>query len=193
MNDGDRGGDDAGLTGWSADVFEACRARRIDLIATVPDGGLTPLLAAMERAPGVDVVTLSTEEEGVAVAVGAWLGGRRAALFMQSSGVGNCVNMLSLPAMTRAPLPILVTMRGEWGEFNAWQTPMGRAVRPSFEAMGVAVRHCADEADVGPTFEAMCDLAFNTGAAAATLVGQRVVGAKQFVGEDVQFVGEDVR
>ena len=169
-----------GLTGWSADVFQACRARSINLIATVPDGGLTPLLAAMEQANGVEVVTLTNEAEGVALTAGAWLGGRKAALFMQSSGVGNCINMLSLPAIMRTPCLMLVTMRGEWGEFNVWQTPMSRGVRPSLEGIGARVYHCDREDDVGPTFAAGADLAFNTGAAVAVLVGQRVIGAKNF-------------
>ena len=168
------------LTGWSKDVFDACRARGIDLIATVPDGGLTPILAAMEADENIDVVTLTNEAEGAALTSGAWLGGRKASLFMQSSGVGNCINMLSLPAMMRTPCLMLVTMRGEWGEFNIWQTPMSKGTRPALEAMGVRVYHCDREADVGPTFAAAADLAFNTGAAVAVLVGQRVIGTKDF-------------
>jgi hypothetical protein len=70
---------------------------------------------------------LTTEEEGIALAAGAWLGGQRAVLLMQSSGVGNCINMLSLPVNCRMPFLTLVTMRGEWGEFNPWQVPMGTA------------------------------------------------------------------
>ncbi len=57
---------------------------------------------------------------------GAWLGGVRGVLLMQSSGVGNCVNLLSLVQECRFPLLMIVTMRGEWGETNPWQVPMGR-------------------------------------------------------------------
>ena len=78
---------------------------------------------------------LTTEEEGIALAAGAWLGGQRSVLLMQSSGVGNCINMLSLSAICRFPLLMLVTMRGEWAEFNPWQVPMGRATQPALEAM----------------------------------------------------------
>lgn len=69
---------------------------------------------------------MTTEEEGIGVVTGSWLGGQRAALLMQSSGVGNCVNMFSLLDSCRVPFLTLVTMRGEYAEFNPWQGPMGR-------------------------------------------------------------------
>ncbi len=75
-------------------------------------------------------VVLTTEEEGVAMAAGAWLGGQRCALLMQSSGVGNCINMLSLSRICRFPMLMFITMRGEWEEFNPWQVPMGSIVEP---------------------------------------------------------------
>ncbi len=165
---------------WSAEVFDVLRRKSIRLVATVPDGGLTRLLNLCEPSTEVRVVTLTTEEEGIGVLTGAWLGGERGALFMQSSGVGNCVNTLSLPRVCGAPCLMLVTMRGQWGEFNPWQVPMGSAVRPVFEAMGV---HCypVDRAEeVAPTFAAAADLAFNSMASAAVLVSQRVIGAKEF-------------
>ena len=77
---------------------------------------------------GMRLVTLTTEEEGIGIATGCWLGGKRAMIAMQSSGVGNCINALGLPAAFRAPCLMLVTMRGQWGEFNPWQVPMGQAV-----------------------------------------------------------------
>ena len=66
----------------------------------------------------------------MALAAGAWLGGQRAALLMQSSGVGNCINMLSLTRTCRFPMLMFITMRGEWEEFNPWQVPMGSIVEP---------------------------------------------------------------
>ncbi len=165
---------------WSAEVFEVMRRKSIRLAATVPDGGLTRLLNLCEQSPEVRVVTLTTEEEGIGLLTGAWLGGERGALLMQSSGVGNCVNTLSLPRVCGAPCLMLVTMRGQWGEFNPWQVPMGAAVRPVFEAMGV---HCypVDRAeDIAPTFAAGADFAFSSCTSVAVLISQRVIGAKEF-------------
>ena len=97
----------------------------------MPDAGHFSLIRLFNADADVISNVLTTEEEGIAVATGAWLGGMRSVVLMQSSGVGNCINMLSLPVQTRTPLLMLVTMRGEWDEFNPWQVPMSaRPKRP---------------------------------------------------------------
>ncbi len=108
------------------------------------------------------------------------MGGAKGVLLMQSSGVGNCVNMLSLATLHRTPLAMLVTMRGDWGEFNPAQVPMGQATQTVLEAMGTLVRRADRPEDVVPTAEATLRLAFNTYRPTATLIGQRVLGAKTF-------------
>ena len=101
-------------------------------------------------------------------------------LLTQSSGVGNCINMLGMVQECRIPLLMLVTMRGEWGEFNPWQLPMAQATEPVLTAMGVVV-HRADDADeIVPTVTAAARLAFNTSRTVAVLISQRVIGAKEF-------------
>ena len=165
---------------WPRDVFDAMRARAIATVATVPDGGLTGLLELCEADPETRIVTLTSEEEGIGVTTGLWLGGKRGMIAMQSSGVGNCINALGYAATLRAPCLMLVTMRGQWGEANPWQVPMGQAVRPVLEAIGVKC-FAVDEAErVGETFAAASDLVFNGNFAAAVLVGQRVIGTKGF-------------
>jgi sulfopyruvate decarboxylase alpha subunit len=146
----------------------------------VPDAGHSRLIRLCEADASKRVITLTTEEEGIALLAGAWLGGERGVLLLQSSGVGNCINMLSLPSICQVPLLMLVTMRGEWGEFNPWQVPMGQGTQPALEAMGVIVRR-ADEAEhVAATVEGAARLAFNTCRSVAVLIGQRVLGAKDF-------------
>jgi len=165
---------------WSEDVFAAMKARDIGTVATVPDGGLTRLLKLCEADAASRVVTLTTEEEGIAVLAGLWLGGKRGMLAMQSSGVGNCINALGYVGTLRSPCLMLITMRGQWGEFNPWQVPMGQATPKVLEAMGVKCFPVDDAAMVGETFEAAADLAFNGDFAVAVMVGQRVIGAKGF-------------
>jgi sulfopyruvate decarboxylase alpha subunit len=165
---------------WSLDVFCAMQARDITLVCTVPDGGLSNLLDLIEADATIGLVTLSTEEEGIGIATGSWLGGRRAMVAMQSSGVGNCINALGLPLAYRAPCLMLVTMRGQWGEFNPWQVPMGQATKPALEAMGVRCFGVERPEEVGETFAAAADLAFHSRTSAAVLVSQRIVGAKGF-------------
>jgi sulfopyruvate decarboxylase alpha subunit len=165
---------------WSGDVLRAMRARGIATVCTVPDGGLSRLLRLVEADTGMRLVTLSTEPEGIGIATGCWLGGGRALLAMQSSGVGNCINALGLPAALRAPCLMLVTMRGQWGEFNPWQVPMGQATRPALEAVAVKCFPVDRTEDVGETFAAAADLAFHSRVSTAVLVSQRIIGAKGF-------------
>jgi sulfopyruvate decarboxylase TPP-binding subunit len=122
-------------------------------------------------------VVLSTEEEGVALAAGAWLGGQRSALLMQSSGVGNCINMLSLIKGARLTL---VSMRGDFGEGNPWQFPMGQATQPVLAAMGVICVRIEQPQDVIPAAGAALTTAFKSGQAVAVLLSQRLIGAKPF-------------
>jgi sulfopyruvate decarboxylase alpha subunit len=165
---------------WSGDVFREMRARDITTVCTVPDGGLTQLLHLIGGERKMRLVTLTTEEEGIGVATGCWLGGERAMIAMQSSGVGNCINALGLPTAFRAPCLMLVTMRGQWGEFNPWQVPMGQATRPALEAVGVRCYAVDKSEEVGETFAAAADIAFNSRVSAAVLVSQRIIGAKGF-------------
>ena len=165
---------------WPSQVHALLKEARIRQVALVPDAGHAQLIRLCERDRAMRVVRLTTEEEGVALLGGAWLGGDKGVLLMQSSGVGNCINMLGMVQECRVPLLLLVTMRGEWGEFNPWQVPMAQATVPSLAAMGVVVQAADRAEDVADIAAAAGRLAFNTSRAVAVLIGQRVVGAKQF-------------
>ena len=166
---------------WQEDVYAALKAARIGLIGYVPDAGHAHLIDAAQADPEMRAVVLTTEEEGIALAAGAWLGGTRAAVLMQSSGAGNCINMLSLPVTCRMPFFTLITMRGEWGEFNPWQVPMGTATPHVLTQAGVHVRR-ADRADeVAEMVAASAALAFDSHVPVAVLLSQRLIGTKVFV------------
>ena len=100
---------------WPDDIFTVLMHSHIRQVAYVPDSGHARLIEKCHDSIEITAVALTTEEEGVALLTGAWLGGQRGALLMQSSGVGNCINMLSLARVCRIPLFMLVTMRGQWG------------------------------------------------------------------------------
>ncbi len=165
---------------WSVEVYRHLKAWDVGAVATVPDAGLGELLRLCGADPDIRVVTLTSEEEGIGLGVGHWLGGGRAVLLMQSSGAGNCINALGLPAVMQAPCLMLVTMRGQEHEANPWQVPMGRAVRPVFEAMGVSCLEASAGDEVGPLFARAARLAFESRKAVAVLVSQRVIGFKEF-------------
>ena len=114
---------------------------------------------------------------------GAHLGGDRGVLLVQSSGVGNCINMLSLPQTCRMPFMMIVTMRGEYGEFNPWQNAMGLATEAVLTAMQVVCYRCERAEEVGPTVENAARFTFEGGRPVAILLSQRLIGAKAFVNE----------
>jgi sulfopyruvate decarboxylase alpha subunit len=166
---------------WQERIYTLLVAAGVRQVAYVPDAGHAHVIRRVEGDPAMRGIVLTTEEEGVALAAGAWLGGERAVLLMQSSGVGNCVNMLSLLQSGDFPFVTLVTMRGEHAEFNPWQCPMGRATQGVLERMGLAV-HRADTADqVEEVVGAALDAAFHGGQRVAVLLSQRLIGRKQWV------------
>jgi len=165
---------------WPDRIYDVFVRERIRQVVYVPDAGHTRLIERCERDTRMKAVVLTTEEEGIGVLAGAWLGGDRGALLLQSSGVGNCINMLSLATVCRFPLLMLVTMRGEWGEFNPWQIPMGQSTRPVLEQAGVLVYGLTAAEAAEETVEAAARIAFNGDRAAAVLISQRVIGAKSF-------------
>jgi sulfopyruvate decarboxylase alpha subunit len=165
---------------WPGDIFAALKRGGVSQVGYVPDAGHARLIEMCRADDEIRDVVLTTEEEGVALAAGAWLGGARAALLMQSSGVGNCINMLSLTRNCRFPLLMLVTMRGEWQEFNPWQVPMAQATQGALELMGVSVRRADTPDRVAGTVAAAMQLAFGSDSAVAVLLGQRLIGAKRW-------------
>ncbi|MDX1431285.1 MAG: thiamine pyrophosphate-binding protein [Gammaproteobacteria bacterium] len=165
---------------WPDALYELLRRHDVTQFAYVPDAGHRVLIDRSLADPAVQSIVLTTEEEGVAMLAGADLGGARGALLVQSSGVGNCINMLSLIKGGRFPFLLLVSMRGDFGEGNPWQMPMGQAVQPVLEAMGVTCLRVETPDEVVPTTEAALTMCFKSGCAVAVLLTQKLIGAKAF-------------
>ena len=165
---------------WPAAIHSALKSQRVRQVSYVPDAGHKRLIELCHSDKDMAAVPLTIEEEGIALAAGAWLGGERAALLMQSSGVGNCVNALTLASNCGFPLLILVTMRGEWGEFNPWQIPMGQATPATLRLAGVRTLRLERAEEALTTVTAAAKLAFGGYGAVAVLIAQRMIGAKSF-------------
>lgn len=165
---------------WPDQIHRELSAAGVRVVGYVPDAGHKRLIELCQADRKMRAVVLTTEEEGIGLASGAWLGGQKSALLMQSSGVGNIVNVLGMVRECRFPLVTLVTMRGEQGEFNPWQVPMGQAVRTVLEAMGTVVQYVEKEDQVGPVVNAALRLAYNSYASVAVLISQRLIGIKSF-------------
>ena len=163
---------------WPHRLYRILKAADVRQMSYVPDAGHTTLIELFNGDPDVMCNVLTTEEEGIAISVGAWLGGQRSVLLMQSSGVGNCINMLSLPVLSRSPLLMLVTMRGEWGEFNPWQVPMGQATQTALEAIGVTVMRADTAEDLVAVVEQAANTVYDSDQQVAVLIGQRLLGKK---------------
>ena len=166
--------------GWQHDLYDLLRENGVTQIAYVPDAGHGVLIDRSLADPDVHSIALTTEEEGVALIAGADLGAARAVLLMQSSGVGNCINMLSLIKGARFPFLTLISMRGDFGEGNPWQFAMGQATEPVLAAMGVICLRIERRDEVVPTMNAAMTMAFKSGQAVAVLLSQRLIGAKPF-------------
>ena len=165
---------------WSKPVHKLFQEHDIEQVAIVPDAGHADLIHLCESDKKMSVIRLTSEEQGVALLGGAWLGGKKGVLLMQSSGVGNCINMLSLSTSCQFPLLILVTMRGDHAEFNPSQVPMGDATETVLAAMGVLVRRADTHEDVVQEVSGALRMTYNTFRPMAVLIGQKVIGAKDF-------------
>jgi sulfopyruvate decarboxylase alpha subunit len=166
------------MAGWPDRLYDTFKRAGIRLVGYVPDAGHARLIDRCHADPDIRDVVLTTEEEGVALAAGAWLGGERAALLMQSSGVGNCINMLSLARTCKFPLLMLITMRGEWEEFNPWQEPMGSIVEPVLKLCEAEIFRARTPDAAANMAERAVQTVFGNERIAAVILSQELIGKK---------------
>lgn len=165
---------------WPNAIYRVLKQHDVRQMSYVPDAGHSRLIELFRKDPDVVANLLTSEEEGVAISAGAWLGGQRSVLLMQSSGVGNCINMLSLATIARFPLLMIVTMRGEWAEFNPWQVPMGLATEPALAAIGVRTMRADTPEDLVAIVGSAAVLAYGADQQIAVIISQRLLGVKQW-------------
>ncbi len=165
---------------WPEEIYKTLKDAGVRQVGYVPDAGHKRLIELCLADKEMRAVVLSTEEEGIGLTAGAWLGGERSALLLQSSGVGNCINALGTTRECRFPLLMLITMRGQKGEFNPWQVPMGQATPTVLEAMGVVVHEANAAEEIAPIVDAAARLAVGSYQAVAVLLSQAVIGIKSF-------------
>ncbi len=165
---------------WPADIYQALRDCGAKQVCYVPDGGHKHLINMCHDDPELATMPLTTEAEGIGVLTGAWLGGQRGVLLMQCSGAGNCINQFGILDTCNLPFFTIITMRGEWGEANPWQIPMGKNTEPALEMCGFTCHRVDRPEDAGPTVAASMDLAYLSSTPVAVILSQRLIGAKKF-------------
>jgi len=165
---------------WSKHVADVLRRNGIRMFATVPDYIVSHVLEHLWADPECHVVTVAREEEGVGLLSGAWLAGRRGALLMQNSGLGNCVNALgSLCVASQIPIVLVISHRGDLGEFNPAQVPMGQATGPILDALGVRHIRPASIADLEAQGDGLVKLGYTRSLPVAMLLPPELTGGKQ--------------
>jgi sulfopyruvate decarboxylase alpha subunit len=161
---------------WADCIHAILKRNGVSQVGYVPDTGLRRLISLCQEDNEIIDVVLTSEAEGAGLALGAALGGQRTVLMMQSSGVGNCINTFSLLRNCAVPCVILVTMRGEFADFNPWQVPMGSITEPVLKLCGFLTYRVEREEDIEEIVASGCKMAFGGGnLQVAILLSQRMV------------------
>jgi sulfopyruvate decarboxylase alpha subunit len=165
---------------WSKHVAAILRRNGIRMFATVPDYIVTQVLEHLWADPECRVVTVTREEEGVGLLSGAWLAGQRGALLMQNSGLGNSINALaSLNVASQIPIVLVVSHRGDLGEFNPAQVPMGQATGPILDAVGIRYIRPCGVAELETQGDGLIKLGYTRSLPVAIVLPAELTGGKQ--------------
>jgi sulfopyruvate decarboxylase alpha subunit len=155
---------------WPAGVCAGTHAAGCRDVVYVPDNPLSHVLKIFEAEyRDVRLLLATREEEAFGIAAGLYLGGRRPAVMLQSSGLGN-----SLLIPYRIPALIVVSMRGDDGEWNSAQMPMGRAVRSILDAIGIGHVTAESAETTQAAVERGAQMAFDTRMSCACLLPKRL-------------------
>jgi sulfopyruvate decarboxylase subunit alpha len=161
---------------WAAGVCAGLHAAGSRHVVYVPDNPLSHVLSVLSATYPDVVTTIATrEEEAFGIAAGLYLGGHRPTVMLQSSGLGNSINALtSLLVPYEIPALIVISMRGDEGEWNPAQGPMGRAVPAILDAIGVPHASVSSGAMTAELVTAIGQRAFATRTAGACLLPRRI-------------------
>jgi sulfopyruvate decarboxylase alpha subunit len=164
---------------WGKHVADVLRRNRIRLFTTVPDYIVSHVLEHLWADPECTVVTATREEEGLGILSGAWLGGQRGALLMQNSGLGNCVNTLgSLNVASQIPVVLVISHRGDLGEFNPAQVPIGQAAGRILDALDIRYAMPASIGELEAQADGLIKLAYTRRLPVAFVLPAELTGGK---------------
>ncbi|HUF48494.1 MAG TPA: thiamine pyrophosphate-binding protein [Vicinamibacterales bacterium] len=162
---------------WAEGVSAGLYAAGSRHVVYVPDNPLSLVLRTLAHAyPDVRTTIATREEEAFGMAAGLYLGGARPTVMLQSSGLGNSLNALtSLFVPYQIPALVIVSMRGDAGEWNAAQVPMGQAVASIAAAIGLPAATVDDASMVAAMVERVGRTAFGTRQAGLCLLPRRLI------------------
>jgi sulfopyruvate decarboxylase alpha subunit len=164
---------------WTHCIIEQLKNYNIRFLSYVPDSIIEQILKLARHDPFFDILPLAREEEGVGVVTGQYVGGERGALLLPTSGVGNAINALaSLAIPYQIPLPMFIGCRGELGEFNPSQVPMGQALRPILDALRIPRFELTHPEEVHVIVDGALKLAYALESPVALLMSTQLAGWK---------------
>jgi sulfopyruvate decarboxylase alpha subunit len=166
---------------WHEIVRETLKANEVRLVTYVPDRVLTPLIKSVHADPFFTAFVTAREEEALGILTGAWMGGMRGALLMQTSGFATLPNVLaSLAVPCQIPLVMIVSERGTLGEFNLGQTLVCRTMRPVLDALAVEHHTITRQDELEFTLDRSIKQAVATQAPVALILSPLLTGGKVF-------------
>jgi len=164
---------------WPRKIVSLLKSNDICSISFVPDSVIGQILKEAEKDPFFQFTTLAREEEGIGIITGEYFGGRKGVLMMQSAGLGNCVNALaSLAIPYQIPFLMLISQRGELGEFNACHVVLGKALRRILEALGIQNYTVDREDELETTVDGAIKTAYTSEQPVAVILSTALVGWK---------------
>lgn len=165
--------------GWQLAIADTLAARGVTVAAYVPDTRLQGILSRLAD-NGVRLRSLTREEECVGYAAGQRIAGKRPVVLMQSSGLGNALNAIgSLAVPYRLGLPLVVSMRGTFGEANPSQVPLGRAASQLLSALGIQAFSLRTASEAAQATAGALTLAFEAGECAALMLEAELGGGRE--------------
>ncbi len=164
---------------WPQNIIDMLKAHNIPFLSYVPDAIGEQILRLARQDDFFDILPLAREEEGIGVVTGQYVGGARGAVLMPTSGVGNAVNALaSLAIPYHIPLPLFIGLRGDLGEFNPSQVPMGQALQPILEALHIPYYKLTRPDEVTTVVDGALKLAYALELPVALLITTQLAGWK---------------
>src|SRR5665213_1928033 len=166
---------------WHEIVLATLKANDIKLIVYVPDRVLTPLIKALHADSFFTVFAATREEEAIGIVSGAWMGGMKSAVLMQTSGFATLPNALaSLVVPSQIPALMFVSERGTLGEFNLGQAMVCKTMRPVLDSLGIENHTITRHDDLEFVLERSIKQAFATQAPVTFILSPLLTGGKVF-------------
>jgi len=170
-------------TTWHEIILATLKANNVKLVVYVPDRVFTPLIKALHADRFFTTFAATREEEAVEIITGAWMGGLRGAVLMQTSGFGTIPNALaSLVVPCQIPALIFVSERGTLGEFNLGQALVCKTMRPVLNSLAVENVTITRQDELAFTVDRAIKQAVATQAPVTFILSPLLTGGKVFGG-----------